>query len=328
MIVAAFTLPQLAIAQTSGSACQEAINAELAKELRLHRAVVFGEIGAADAPVGHVRYDTDGEPWIKVGGSDEGRRWASLKGDKNRVLSNGEAADKFHMSLEEATSAPTGTVRIDAEGIIWRKINVPRAGINEWRAALTFQSDDEMDENEEIEPRRGILDTKRTLTHELVPYLMQSVRALQCRAQAICDIALQSMIASPEGGEAAVEIVTVEPLGCLPMFRSPIAACRFPADEAGVMLSEQTGMLNYCPGVRDEMLEREAALLKFVVEYDAAYRTMLQLAGNLDLTIQELRWPFIHTIRNAASLLGTMSRIPCFLSTCDMSPIPFPEPGT
>jgi len=269
------TLQHASAQDVSADSCQEAINSEIAKELRFHRAVVFGEIAPESAPIGHVKYDTNGKPWIKM----EEDKWASIK-----------EKDEEEDPIE-----------------------------------IVFQNDDAMESDAEIEPRRGILDTKRTLTHELIPYLMQSMRALQCRTQAICNIALESMITSPEGGENAVEIVTVETLGCLPMFRSPINECRFPSEGGNVMASEQTGMLDYCPGVRDELLEREASLLKFVVEYDAAYRTMLQLAGNFDLMIQELRWPFTHTIRNVASILGVVSRIPCFLSTCDSSPIPFPE---
>lgn len=310
LLLCSFVQPALA---SDPDACQAAIGRELARELRIFRAVVYGEIAATGATVGHVKYDSEGDPWIKTGAEDN-HAWASIKGNKNRVMNNEEAGRVFGISTEEAAAVSHGTI-YNENGLLWTKIN--GRGYNEWHAALVFQSDEDMEKDAEVEPRRGIFETRRVLTTELVPYLVSSMRALQCRTKAICEGAQQTILSSENGTPEYTE-----PLGCQSIAIRPMPECQFGG--TGTYPNAEAA-LSYCPPVQQQMLEREAELLKFAVEYDAAYRSLLQIAGNMDLSLRELHWPFTATIRHSAALIGKLAHIPCFLSSCDASPIPFPD---
>ncbi len=300
----------LAAQEGGEAACKTALQKELAKEQRLYRAVLFGEPSATGATLGKVKFDSEGDPWIKI--RETGDTWASVSGKGEDSITNAQAAQKFGMSVEAATSAGMGTTRVDDEGVIFIKVVIPAQGINEWRTALTYQNDEDMDESAEIQWKRGIFDTKRTLTSELVPYLTQSMRALQCRTVVMCE-AVEQSITAEEG-----TVLEIDVPGCLPASRPAIAACQLGAAERPN--PEESNMRTYCQTIADQMLEREADLLKLAVEYDAAYRTILQFAGNFDLFLQEFRWPLTFTIRSAAGIIGQLNRIPCFLSTCDAYP--------
>ena len=76
----------------------------------------------------------------------------------------------------------------------------------------------------------------------------------------------------------------------------------------------------YCYNAAEEILEHEREMLKLLVEYDAAYRSVLQFAGIFDEFLQEYRWTLIGHIRQAASMIGWLDNIPCFLSSCDEYP--------
>lgn len=313
LLLCSFVQPVLA---SDPDACQVAIGRELARELRMFRAVVYGEVAATGATVGHVKYDNEGAPWINTG-AEGNQEWASLRGDKNKLMSNTEAAGKFGISAEEAAAVSINTIRMDDSGLLWRKRVIPQAGINDWISALAFQSDEDMEKDAEVEPRRGIFETRRVLTTELVPYLVSSMRALQCRTKAICEGAQQTILSSENGTPEYTE-----PLGCQSIAIRPMPECQFGG--TGTYPNAEAA-LSYCPPVQQQMLEREAELLKFAVEYDAAYRSLLQIAGNMDLSLRELHWPFTATIRHSAALIGKLAHIPCFLSSCDASPIPFPN---
>lgn len=78
----------------------------------------------------------------------------------------------------------------------------------------------------------------------------------------------------------------------------------------------------YCTDVQVSLFDRELELIKATTEYDAAYRSTLQFAGDFDQFIAQLRWPMTNTIRHIVQLIGTFQRLPCFIATCDEFPLP------
>ena len=251
------TLRSIAHAQEVNiDACRSAVHTEFAREQRLYRTVLYGQLSAENAEIGQVRFDTDGHPWIKT---DE----------------------------DEWSTVPNFGITIDNES---------------------------MEISAELPPRRGIFGTRRVLTSELLPYAVQAVRTLSCRTNAICERMNVSL------GEAPNDLP-----GCLSPEEIPEMAglmdeCRFP--EANERIPDVLLLREECPEVARQLIQRETELLKLAVEYDAAYRSMLQFAGNFDLFLQELRWPLTTTLRRTVGLVGQLTRIPCFVSSCDSSPHP------
>jgi len=316
-LAAGLLLPTLCTAQeASEDLCKRAAQGQLAKEQRLYRAVLFGEPSAVGAALGKVKFDKDGDAWIKVGNTAGAKNWSTLsgKGDQNQQKTDTEAAEMFGSHPSALAQAPMGTTLSDESGVLWIKTK------DGWAKALGSQTDNKMEFNEaeldgasaEQKARRGIFDTQRTLTSELIPFLMSSMRAFQCRVQYICGTISSSI-------DTEAQSVDLEIPGCFPEERPTVPACHFAIEER--QESEAANVQKYCILIGDEMLRREADLLKFAVEYDAAYRTILQFAGSFDLSLQELKWPLTFTIRQATGIIGQYSRIPCFLGNCDASPV-------
>lgn len=192
-----------------------------------------------------------------------------------------------------------------------------KVGKNKWKNVSDEETGDAcIENNAEISSRRGIFDTQKTLTSELIPYLIQSVRAVQCKTMTICERVERSINA---GEDAPETIESMQPMGCIKEEdQSYFESCRFAKGSGS--LPDDAEVRTYCPRITKEMLQRESDLLRLAVEYDAAYRSLLQFAGNFDLSLKEFRWPFVATLRHAAGIIGQLSRIPCFLASCDASP--------
>lgn len=173
-----------------------------------------------------------------------------------------------------------------------------------------------MDERADIADRRGIFETRQVLTSELIPALTQSYRALTCRALSVC---ANSQL-SPE--EAAAIQINKAPLakgigpiqipGCDEIDLHFLPTC-LPINSAPDLAITKT----YCESMADQMLNREADLLKLAVTYDAAYRTLLQFAGNFDQFIASFRGDLLSPIEQATAVVTQLSRIPCFLAECN-----------
>lgn len=176
-----------------------------------------------------------------------------------------------------------------------------------------------MESEDELEPRKGIFETRRIMTSDLVPYLTQAYRALKCRSTMICKIAEMSL---EQDGNEPQEITIVVP-GCIEERRMTFAGCHLVAAESHKV--EKADLLTYCRLVRDDLVVRERDLLKLTTEYDAAYRSLLQFSGQMDAFLQEFRWPIINSLRKAAQLVGSLYRIPCFIASCDEGPPPETE---
>ncbi|MFH0851789.1 MAG: hypothetical protein V1876_03500, partial [Candidatus Peregrinibacteria bacterium] len=233
---------------------------QLAKEQRLFRSVLYGAARAEDAPLNEVRYDKQGNPWIKT----EEDSWRSTAA-----------------GFEQTT----------------------------WSDAL-------MNSSGELDPRKGIFETKRVATSDLVPYLVQAYRTLKCRSAQACkavELSLTQEAPDPQ------EIVVIVP-GCTQETKQTFVGCHLAAGES--KSPEQADLLTYCRLVLNDLVAREKDLLKTATEYDASYRSLLQFSGEFDAFLQEFRWPMASTIRKAVQMIGSLHRIPCFIGSCDESPPP------
>jgi len=217
--------------------------------------------------------------------------------------------------LSTVEDATVGEVRYDGEGNAWYKTEE-----DEWRSLAegfetTTWGDSLMESESQIPPRKGLLETRRITTSELVPHIGQGMRALQCKIDLICDAMKQSINVKDED---PVDIIA-NTLGCIELTTTTLKHCHLSKGD-GQDISVQRDVETYCDSIGIMMLEQEASIVKLTVEYDAAYRTMLQLAGNFDLFLQEFKTPLIHSLREMVNLVGSFNRIPCFLSSCDASP--------
>ena len=151
--------------------------------------------------------------------------------------------------------------------------------------------------------RLGIFETKGVLTSELIGDITQSYRALTCRLASVCDGISGPWTIADNG------YMTVRSLGCKEFVMKPVISCLGRDDGAA--------NINTCNGMAASILEREGTLLQALVTYDAAFRTHLQFAGNFDMFLENFRGDILEPLRQAASVLGHLSRIPCFISQCN-----------
>lgn len=199
---------------------------------------------------------------------------------------------------------PAGSVRTDKELNRWIK-----TGDGEWKSYAdgysgTMWSDGQMDNEADVPARRGIFEIRKASTSELIPPILQSLRALQCRLRAVCRLAKDSLGADPE------DAIRVEVDGCLPQGFHPLPQC-LDAESAG-----EVG-IGICEQAVEAILEREVQLLKTAVAYDAAYRTLLQFAGQFEGFLDDFQLPLLTPLWQAVRALGSLGKIPCFLSQCD-----------
>lgn len=213
-----------------------------------------------------------------------------------------------------AAAAPQGSVWYDDEtGDAWLKEDD-----NAWRSIPSdvTRSDGQMEGNVERDPewdsvfRRGIVETRTTLTSSLVPSLTQAFRALQCRLETVCSLATNQLVGDGEGGgESSVD-------GCLPPSQlglDSMAACRFTEISAS---RDALDALSACRVSAAAIVAHEAEALRLLTAYDAATRTSLQYAGVLDRLVRSVRYPLIWPLIELSDLVRDVARIPCFLGIC------------
>lgn len=204
----------------------------------------------------------------------------------------------------KAETARSGNVRYDAAGNAWLKTTE-----NTWQSMspgleATVLSDADMDSVAEFPNRRGILETRKALTSELIEPITQSLRALRCRLLVSCYAAQNS-----DRGDGG--IITVRAPGCLPVDIAPIDSCVIP-NEAVI---QETVRL--CYNDAESLIAREAAVVEAVIAYDAAYRALAQFAGVFDGLFTDLRNPLLVPMQTAIRVLSKLQTIPCFLSQCN-----------
>lgn len=207
-----------------------------------------------------------------------------------------------------ATDAPLTSVRVDIEGNAWTK-----TGDNQWKSfapgfETTTWSDLLLEQRAESPARRGYLEVRRAQTSELIPALLQNLRAFECHARAICERAVQSLTADEDG------LLDIAPWGCDVPDELPIAACRI---EETSPVAEATDVRADCMRIVDSLVAREADILDAVVAYDAAYRSLLQFAGILERFLTDFRFPLFEPLWQAARSITELQRIYCFTAQCD-----------
>ena len=262
------TLVPVRVFASAEGVCIEAVNAELSREQRIYRTILFGLTPAEKTKNGETRFDRKGNPWIKM---DDNTWRTQAAGYKNTTWSDMQ----MDIMVERDALSPSPI-------------------------------------------RRGIFETKKVLTSELIPSLTQSMRALKCRVETVCENALATI---PKSGLAPGATWSVQARGCIPFEVEPIYACQMGAEknsdgDYAHKASEVIGR-TYCKKIAGELLEREADVLRLAVSYDAAYRSLLQFSGHFESFIEEFRASLLLPVRQAVSLLGRLQRIPCFLSQCD-----------
>lgn len=216
----------------------------------------------------------------------------------------------------KAEDSAVGSVRYDTDHVPWYKI-----GENQWQSThpdndgLTW-GDVLIDSFAEFEDKKGIFETKRTLTSELIPYTTQSLRVLQCRLDVLCARVKESPKFTEEEDP---QDITINATACEEFEGLTIPECHVRKD-GGVNVALAVDIDTYCNAIATDILAKEADMLKMTIEYDAAYRSILQFGGDFDLFLEQMRWPMSNTIRQSAYIIGNLSRIPCFLASCDDLP--------
>ncbi len=263
-------LPSIASAQAgvggpTSAACLQDLYRAFGREHRLARAVLYGQSAPDVAPVASVLYDTEGNAWVKTA-EDE---WKSPGRPDAETLGNGDMEEKRESDL------------------------------------LCENNEDDAEASCVTLPRRGIFEIRKTPTSDLIHPIVQSIRALQCRLRAVCDVASASV------GKAENEHVTITVDGCMPMTYPVLEGCR----EVSQNLFET--IPGSCQSARRELVRREMQLLTVAVSYDASYRATAQFAGMFQEFLVQFRFPLIEPLWQAVRMLGELKDIPCFQASCN-----------
>ncbi len=268
--------------------CRFAVDEAVAKETRMYRTTLFGRSRARLAPVGTVWYDNHYPPWAwyKVGPN----KWEYVGNEQMDTDIISDENMEYSMEIDSLYTAGNG--------------------------GLIFAPDPD---DEDAPLRRGIFHTKRTVTSDILPNLMQAFRTYACRLDMVCDLAVQSMSVS-ETGPISGEFKTINVPGCIETELKSYPACHFTGSKGSNV--QAADVLSYCTDVKTTILNREVEIMKMLVEYDAAYRSLLQFAGIFDKFMIEFKDTISGNIRDAAYVIGWMHKIPCYVSSCDANPVP------
>lgn len=202
---------------------------------------------------------------------------------------------------KKSKDLPLGSVRFDTEFDTWiKKGESTWRSLSEGNEGLTW-SDTVMDREADVFDRRGLLETRKALTSELIPPIVQSMRALRCRMEAVCMAASQ--------GKGDTSAVKVTPDGC-----EEIELPRF--DACSPTNIPETGP-GSCSEAINAVLKHEMAMTQLAVAYDAAYRSLMQFSGNFDQFLSDFRFPLIQPLWQMVRTLGVLDNLPCFTSQCN-----------
>ena len=208
----------------------------------------------------------------------------------------------------KAEDAPLGAIRYSFEGDVWTKTES-----DAWKTyapgyEATTWTDFQMEEMAEFPPRRGYVEMRKALTSELIPPLLQNLRALRCRIRAVCELMEASQ------AENASDPITVHVDGCLDTTFPRIQSCGFGGQS---LRFDQELVKDACPNTIDALFQRETTMLRTLVAYDASYRTLLQLSGIMEKFIYDFQFSLISPLWDTTRVLLELDRIPCFISQCD-----------
>lgn len=200
----------------------------------------------------------------------------------------------------------SGTLYVKKATNSWVAVSATSSGSSAGGSSDT-RSDSTMDEAKDTPTRRGILEAKRSLTSDLIPALTQSLRAFQCRLQAVCAGAYQSHVAKEDQ-----KTLQVQPDGCIQFDVPVLTSCIMPPDVGVTSVS-----LDTCNFAADAVFKQESTLLDLSVANDASYRTIAQFAGMFEGFLTQFRFPLLTPLWQTVRVLGGLKNIPCFLAQCD-----------
>lgn len=228
--------------------------------------------------------------------------------------------------LTKARDAGISEVRFAKDKSIWIKTQAGGGTsttgpttVDEWRSVsggyehVTWYNP-LVDSQGDIQPREGIFATRRRLSSELIPHITQAYRTLECRIEGICRL----LELSESKEDHTPQNVTVDIFGCRDIPSQTFTACHLQTNPTP--LTTQGNLRQYCQTMVETLHKREAQVVKLVVEYDAGYRSVLQLSGTLRSFLGEMRGTVLGSLRSAANLIASFSRIPCFVGSCDDAP--------
>jgi len=205
--------------------------------------------------------------------------------------------------LATAEDMPINGVVTDKEGDRWIK-----TADNEWRSTDagyqgTTWSDTLVEDERDVPARRGILEIRKALSSELVPSVLQSIRAMQCRMQAVC-LTAQLTPTTDEG-----QPVIVQPEGCIEFTMPQMTACR--------TREFSTFDSSICSTELQSIIDRETSMMELLLAYDASYRTLMQFAGTFEGFLSDFRFPLLQPLWQMVRTFGQFDNLPCFLAECN-----------
>lgn len=242
------TIPVVSAQNIETVSCTAQVYGSMAHEQRLYRSVLFGQKASKDLPIGSVRYDKDGNSWIKKSNN------------------------------------------------LWRTLADSRQN--------DLLDDSEMDSEADVPVRRGIFETRKAPTSDLLPSMLQAYRAFGCRLRAVCSTESQSQQVAAQTTD-----IQVQPLGCIQFDEKVFPACR--AAQQGSVSPDG------CVSSVDAILDHERALLTLTIAYDSAYRTLLQFEGVFEGFLNDFQFPLLQPLWQTVRAIGSLSKLPCFLGQCD-----------
>ena len=276
---------RIAIAQESpikpitAQGCREQTYSRLSQVHRIGRQILFGRERAEDMTLNSVRYDEDGNPWMKM------------------------EADEWRSGAKDLQSQTWTDARMDAE--------------TEWEGMNEIDPQSRRSQRTGAFAITGV--TTSELVHEYVipvfrgyacrlEMVCQGVRASFLRQQTENGGLLS--IETPGCQE-----MVMEPMDeCRFSNVDPAESANQRNIAAG---ADITAIETECGNLAQQLIEKEAAFLRVAVAYDAAHRSLLQFAGGFDRFLDGLRGDFLAPVEQVLPLLSAFSRIPCFAAQCN-----------
>lgn len=159
--------------------------------------------------------------------------------------------------------------------------------------------------------RRGIFETQRRLTSELITPAIESYRVYRCESLTVCSLLAASF--ATDGGT-----IDVQPLGCARRSLERYSECYLTSDDGSPALqSDATSLVKECQDLLERTFQSEKSVLRLAVAYDAGYRSMLQMAGMMDWLLEAFPTAALKAISEMVNMLGKLHQIPCFIGQCD-----------
>jgi len=220
----------------------------------------------------------------------------------------------------KASDERIGAVWFDKEGVpfmktddnVWKTTKGDGEQISD--AQMTERSEKPMKlANEEdaaisIE-RTSILATTEEVTSNLLPSLIQSMRALRCRLKAVCRVMQLSQ------SKDAADPLIVKPDGCLAFEEPPFKSCAF---QGTTDYDDPSQVIGACDKAMNALIDQQMSVVEMVVAYDASYRQLLRFAGEFEQFLEEFRFTLLTPLWQTVGILQEFNRIPCFASQCDI----------